>query len=248
MPPHWTLAVCGRYYCYVIPLGKASQCFLHEQEQLGHYATDCITISSANILPAPSKAETTLVPAIWADPTEASHQRVALSKEEQVSKRSLQHTSAWVSLDRLAADLQGRALAAAGHSGFEQGAEECTVSVCCTNRGRPGQCNKNTQSGSDCFGALLQNPDPFTNGQISGVLSKVPTPFRILSAFLCDLHPCYEVYLGICGFKVISVTHMMAAWFAQVCLHRCLGCGEGWSKKACTVWANFTLSWHTWHL
>lgn len=31
-----------------------------------------------------------------------------------------------------------------------------------------------TRLGSDCFGAWLQTPDPFIDGQISAVLSKVP--------------------------------------------------------------------------
>lgn len=109
-------------------------------------------------------------------PTAASHhQHVPLSKEDWVSTWSLQHMPTGLSRDGLAADPQGRVLTAAGRSGFGQDAEECTVSVCCTDRGDLGQCNKKTQSGSNCFDAWQQSPDPFTDGQISALPSKVPT-------------------------------------------------------------------------
>lgn len=109
-------------------------------------------------------------------PTAASHhQHVTLSKENGVSMRSLKHMPTGLSRDGLAANPQGRVLTAAGHSGFGQAAEECTVSVCCTDKGDLGQCNKKTQSGSDCFEAWRQRLDPFIDGQISALPSKVPT-------------------------------------------------------------------------
>lgn len=182
MPQHWTLAVCGRYYCYVIPLGQAPQHFLHEQEQLGYYATDCITHSSASLLPAPSKAETTLVPAVWADPTAASyHQRITLSKEEQVSTWRLQHVAAWLSRDELATDPQGKVLTAAGHSYFGQDAEDSQSARLMKETW--GSVTRK-QYGSDCFGAWLQNLDSFINGKISAVPLEVPLPSESCLGFL----------------------------------------------------------------